>query len=94
MLKQYITLSGVISFSLILMSFLVSFIYPEYTRYFYYVAIIIMIPFIIVDLIKKRKEDKIEGTQHFKLSIYNILIAAAIMGVLVFLIHSDYPTSF
>jgi hypothetical protein len=53
-----------------------------------------MIPFLIFDLIKKRKEDKIEGTQHFKLSIYNILIAAAIMGVLFFLIHSDYPTSF
>lgn len=94
MLRQYITLPTIISLFLTLSVLLVSFVLPEYTRYFYYGAIVIMIPFVISDLIKKRKEDKIEGTEHFKFSIYNILIAAAIMGVLFFLIYSGYLSSF
>ncbi|WP_143394920.1 hypothetical protein [Flavobacterium sp. 2] len=69
-----------------------SLVSPEYIRYFYYGAIVIMIPFIISDLLKKKKEDKIDGTKHFKISVYNILIAIAMMVVLFFLINSNYPS--
>lgn len=94
MLKQYLTLPSIISLFLIVMVLIVSLVFPEYVRYSYYGAIVIMIPFIIFDLIRKRKEDKIDGTEYFKISVYNIFIAAAMMVVLFFLINSNYPSQF
>ncbi|MFH6991311.1 hypothetical protein [Flavobacterium sp. FlaQc-48] len=87
MIKQYITLTGIISFFLVFMLWAISLLFPAYTRYFTYIAIIILVPVIILDLIKKRKEDKVEDTESFKLSIYNILISAVILGVLFFIIN-------
>ncbi|MFH6962860.1 hypothetical protein ACHRVK_10710 [Flavobacterium plurextorum] len=92
MLKEYLTLPSIISLFLILIVLIVSLVSPEYIRYSYYGAIVIMIPFIISDLLKKKKEDKIDGTKHFKISVYNILIAIAMMVVLFFLINSNYPS--
>lgn len=85
MLKQYLTLPSFITLFLLLIIVIVSFVSPEYIRYSYYGAIAILIPFVISDLIKKRKEDKIDGTEHFKISIYNILISTVMMLVLFFL---------
>lgn len=87
MIKQYITLTGIISFFLVFMLWAISLFFPAYTRYFTYIAIIILVPVIILDLIKKRKEDKVEDTESFKISIYNILISAVILGVLFFIIN-------
>lgn len=94
MLKQYLTLPSIISLFLIVIVFIVSLVSPEYIRYSYYGVIVIMVPFIIFDLIRKRKEDKIDGTEYFKISVYNIFIAAAMMVVLFFLINSNYPSQF
>jgi len=43
----------------------------------------------IFNLVKQRRDDKVDGTQSFKFSIYNILVALFIMGVLFFLIKSN-----
>jgi len=89
MIKQYITLSRIVFIFLMVILLTVSFLSPEYSRFFTYGAIVIMIPFIIYDLISKRKEDKRDGTKHFQLSIYNLLIAAVMMGVFFFHISQD-----
>ena len=47
-----------------------------------YLLILIMIPFLILKLVKQRREDKVNGTQDFKLSLYNILMTVVIMGIL------------
>lgn len=94
MIKKYLTLTNIISFFWIAVLFLISQFYPDYKRYSLYVSIIIMIPFIIVNLVKKRREDKTNGTENFKLSIYNIVIAMVFVGILFFLINSNYPSGF
>ncbi|KUJ62337.1 hypothetical protein AR687_07700 [Flavobacteriaceae bacterium CRH] len=66
----------------------------EYARYYMYLLILIMIPFLIFELVKQRREDKATGTQNFKLSMYSILITVVIVGILFFLINSNYPSAF
>jgi len=63
--------------------------YYEYIRYYQYIFIPIMISFMIFNLVKQRRDDKADGTQSFKFSIYNILVTLFIMGVLFFLIKSN-----
>lgn len=95
MIKKYINTEGVIVLLGLLIHLVISQILGrEYARYFMYVLILIMIPFIIFNLVKQRKEDKTNGTENFKLSIYNILIATVFMGILFFVINSNYPTGF
>lgn len=94
MIKKQFTLPLFISLLLIILLFIIAIVAPEYSRYFMYFSIIIMIPVIIYDLIKKRKEDNRNGTQFFKFSIYNILISILIMGFLFFLISQNYTLQF
>ncbi|WP_264537618.1 hypothetical protein [Flavobacterium sp. N1736] len=91
-MKKYITLKNIgIFYILILLG--TSFAFPEYNRYVSYSAIVIMVPLLILKLVKQREEDKVNGTQNFKFSIYNVLMAAVFMGILFYLIHSNYPSA-
>lgn len=89
MIKKYITSIAIVPYFCILMTCIGTIFYPAHTRIFSYISIVIMIPLLIFELIKKRKEDKLEGTKHFQHSVYNILIAAAMIGVLFFLISQN-----
>jgi len=89
MIKKYITLPSFITLFCIIINCVIALTFPEYTRYFLYVSILVLIPFIIVDLIKKRKEDKNNDTENFKFSVYNILISIVILGVLFFVINNN-----
>lgn len=52
---------------------------PEYTRYFLYLSIIVITPVMIVNMIKQRKEDKLQNTKIFEASIYRMLIMALVL---------------
>ncbi|MWB93955.1 hypothetical protein GON26_06245 [Flavobacterium sp. GA093] len=53
----------------------------EYTRNFLYFSIIVIIPIMIFNLIKKRKEDKRNDTSLFRESIYRMLIVVIMLGI-------------
>jgi len=89
MIKKYITLPSFVTLFCIIILWTISLTFPEYSRYFLYLSILVLIPFIIIDLIKKRKEDKNDGTENFKFSVYNILISVAILGILFFVISKN-----
>lgn len=89
MIKKYITLPSFVTLFCIIILWTISLTFPEYSRYFLYLSILVLIPIIISDLIKKRKEDKNDGTENFKFSVYNILISVAILGILFFVISKN-----
>lgn len=62
-------------------------LYPEYTRYYLYLSILVAVPILVLKLIRVRKEDKINDTDHFRFSMYNVLISAVILGILFFTIN-------
>lgn len=64
--------------------------FAEYSRYYLYLSVIIIIPVIILKMIKQWKEDKLNGTAIFKVSIYRMLIMAAVLLVF-FLITKQNP---
>lgn len=86
MIKKYITTVNIVFFIWGLLLIAISELFYEYTRYYLYLSILVIIPIIISDLIRKRKEDKRDGTALFKLSMYNILISAFILGILLLII--------
>lgn len=86
MTKKLITPMNIFVFLWGIVLLVISKFYNEYTRYYLYTAILVMISIVIINLIKQRKEDKKDGTEHFKISLFNILIATVIMAVLFFLI--------
>jgi heme O synthase-like polyprenyltransferase len=88
MMKEYITTKNIgIFFILLLLG--ISLVFPEYNRYFTYTAIVIMIPLVVVELIKKRKEDKLNSTKIFQTSIYSMLVVAVILVVFFFITKQD-----
>ncbi|PXY47274.1 hypothetical protein DMB68_09040 [Flavobacterium hydrophilum] len=68
----------------------ISLLYPEYTRYYLYLSIIVIIPTAIISLIKQRKEDKLNGTKEFQSSIYRMLFLVVILGVFFFITKMNY----
>lgn len=90
-MKKYITITNIGIFFILIPWMILSLVFPEYNRYFSYAVIVLIIPFLIFKLVKQRKEDKANGTQDFQFSIYNILMAMVFMGILFYLIHSNYP---
>jgi len=93
-MKKYFTPLSIIVILALLIHLVISQIWGrEYARYYMYLLILIMIPFLILKLVKQRREDKVNGTQDFKLSLYNILMTVVIMGILFFLINSNYPSA-
>lgn len=89
MIKKYITPTTII-FLWGLILILISLLSPEYTRYYLYLSLILIIPIMTLSLIKQRKEDKLKGTKEFQSSIYRMLIVAVIMVVFYFITKQNY----
>ncbi|CAC9976025.1 hypothetical protein [Flavobacterium panici] len=68
----------------------VSWFYPDYTRYYLYISIIVIIPFAIVTFIKQKEKDRIEGTKEFQASIYRMLFMAVVLGVMYFVTYQNH----
>jgi hypothetical protein len=90
MIKKYITPINVIIPLWGLLLVFISNEYSEYYRYYLYGSITIMIPFMISNLIKQRRDDQINGTTMFKSSIYRMLIMAVILIVFFFITEQSY----
>lgn len=89
MMKKYITPTSIIFlWGLILVA--VSLLFPEYTRYYLYLSIIVIIPIAVISLIKQRREDKINDTALFKSSMYRMLFMAVVLGVFFFIIKQNH----
>jgi len=89
-MKKYSTTINIIFFFWGLLLLAVSSFYPEYVRYYLYFSIIVIIPIMIIDLIKQRKKDKVEGTALFQASIYRMLIMAVVLGLFFFITQQNY----
>lgn len=85
MIKKYITPINLISYLWTLLLVFISKEHSEYSRYYLYLSIPIMIPFMISNLIKQRREDQLNGTILFKSAIYRMLIMAVILVVFFFI---------
>ncbi|KIQ14672.1 hypothetical protein RT99_22830 [Flavobacterium sp. MEB061] len=89
-MKKYITPINIAMFLWGLILITISEVYRDYTRYFLYLSIIIVIPLIIVNMIKQRKEDKINNTKELQASIYRMLIMAVMLAVFFFITKQYY----
>jgi hypothetical protein len=56
----------------------------DYRGYLNYLVAFLVTPMIILDLIKFRKEDKLNGTNKFWMSLLNLFVMLFIMTVLLF----------
>ena len=89
MVKKYVTPTTItLLWGLILVT--ITLLYPEYTRYYLYLSIIIMIPLAIIHLIKQRKEDKLNDTKEFQSSIYRMLFMAVVLVVFFLITKMNY----
>ncbi|MCD9573985.1 hypothetical protein [Flavobacterium soyae] len=89
-MKKYLTPINIIFFLWGLILQAVSWFYPDYTRYYLCLSIIISIPFAIASFIKQKKKDKIEGTKEFQASIYRMLIMAVVLGIMYFITYQNH----
>ena len=88
-MKKYITATSIFFlWGLILLA--ISKWYYEYTRYFLYLSITVIIPIMILNLIKQRKEDKRNDTSVFKSSILIMLFMAVVVGILFILTKQNH----
>jgi 4-hydroxybenzoate polyprenyltransferase len=83
-MKKYTTITNVIFFVWGLVLIAISQFYREYTRYFLYLSLVVIIPVMIFNLIKQKREDKLNDTKKFQSSIFRMLIMALLL-VIVFL---------
>ncbi|SHH40828.1 hypothetical protein SAMN05444388_11095 [Flavobacterium johnsoniae] len=86
-MKKIITPASIIIFFWGLLLLVISELYPDYTRYYLYLSIVLIIPFMTANLVRQKREDKINGTVQLQSSMYSILISAVILGVLFFIIY-------
>lgn len=86
-MKKIITPTSIIIFFWGLLLLVTSELYPDYTRYYLYLSIALIIPFMTANLVRQKREDKINGTVQLQSSMYSILISAVILGVLFFIIY-------
>nr|WP_315156600.1 hypothetical protein [uncultured Flavobacterium sp.] len=89
-MKKNITPIKIIPFLWPLILLFIQEVYPDYTRYFLYLSIPIITVLAIINLIKQKKEDKLNGTKNFRQSIYRMLIIAAILGVFFFVTEQNH----
>jgi len=66
-MKKYIIPINPVVFIWGLVLITISEVCRDYTRYFLYISILVIIPIAIINLIKQRKEDKCNGTKNFNL---------------------------
>jgi len=89
LVKKYITPTSIIFlWGLILLT--ISEWYYDYTRYFLYLSIIVIVPIMIINLKKQRKEDQRNDTNVFKNSILRMLFMAVVIGILFFLAEQNH----
>ncbi len=89
-MKKYITPLNIAFFLWGLVLVTISQLNPEYTRYFLYLSIIVIIPIAIINMIKMKNEDKRNGTMLFQKSVYRMLFMAILLGF-VFFISKQNP---
>ncbi len=85
MTKKYITPVNIAFFLWGLLLLTVSILYPEYTRYYLYLSIAVIIPIAVVNLIKMKREDRLNDTINFRLAIYRMLIMALFLVIFFFI---------
>ncbi|MDR7371535.1 hypothetical protein [Flavobacterium aquidurense] len=84
-MKEYTRPINIAIFFWGLLLLIISNFYPDYARYYLYLSIIVIIPVAIFNLIKQRKQDKINDTTVFQSSIYRMLIMAVLLAAFFFL---------
>ena len=89
-MKKYLTPINIIFFLWNLILLAASWFYPDNTRYFLYLSIMIMIPLAIIKMIKMKKEDKLKGTTLFKEAIYRMLIMSIVLAVIFFITKQNH----
>jgi hypothetical protein len=88
-MKKYITPATIAVLFWGIGNLLINEYYYEYLRYYQYASIIIMIPFAIFNLMKKRREDRVNGTQNFNVSIYRMMFLAVLLIAFFFITKPD-----
>ncbi|SMO35199.1 hypothetical protein SAMN06265349_101182 [Flavobacterium resistens] len=90
MIKKIVTPINVIFlfWGLILLTFSES--YPQYTRYFLYASILVILPVMIINLIKQRKEDKLNYTTNFQSAVYRIIFMAVLLVIMYFITKQNH----
>ncbi|KQX00672.1 hypothetical protein ASC72_07305 [Flavobacterium sp. Root420] len=89
MMKKYITPINIAVLLWGLLLLVISGFYPDYTRYYLYLSIIVIIPVAIFNLIKQRKQDKLNNTTEFQTSIYRMLFMAVLLIVFFFITRQN-----
>ncbi|MEZ0129278.1 hypothetical protein AB9T88_05650 [Flavobacterium sp. LBUM151] len=90
MIKKNITKVAIVLFLWGMLFQAISWFYPDYKRYYLYLFMIVMIPYLIVNLIKERKEDKLNNTKVFQATIFGMLFIASILIVFFFITKQNY----
>lgn len=91
MIKKYIIPVNIIFLLWGPILIVISEFYREYVRYFLYLSIIAIIPIMVLNLIKQRREDKLNAAKVlFRQSIYRMLIMAVVLVVFYFLTHQKH----
>ncbi len=91
MIKKHITLVHITFFLGLLTHLAISEVYGnEYARYFMYFLITIITPRVIFNLVKERREDKLNSTTLFQASIYKMLIMSVVLVIFFLLTKQNY----
>ena len=90
-MKKHKTPINIVLLLWFLIYILISNTYPDYTMYYFYLSLPIIILLVILDLAKQKKEDKLNDTKTFQSSIYRMLIMSVVLIVFFFLTkENDY----
>ena len=84
-MKKYITETNITLFLWGPILIAISSFYPDYTRYYLYLSIIVLIPLTVFKMIKQRREDKLNNTTEFQSSIFRMLFMAVLLVVFFFI---------
>lgn len=89
-MKKLITPTNFIIFLWGPLYVVMSLLYPDYTRYYLYLSLPIFIPLMIANLIKQRKEDKVNDTNKFQSSIYRMLLVGVVLVFFFFVTKQNH----
>lgn len=85
-MEKYITQTNITLFLWGPILLVISRFYPDYTTYYLYLSIIVMIAFMVLKMIKQRKEDKLNNTQEFRASVYKMFFMMLVALIVFFFI--------
>lgn len=89
-MKEFIKPINVLFFLWGLLLLVISNLYAEYVRYYLYLSLVVIIPITIVNSIKQKRQDTINGTTLFRSSIYRMLIMAIVFVVVFFVTRQNH----